>query len=148
MHTNTLSCILQGKGSLDTQENRKISYYTCYMMHWGTQCRYTTLPLQGISMGPTGSGESQAMKSLPDPGASAPRCTELQGRGLQDVHNARIEGEPLIYIQIGYKLLLKLRALEYLRRGSGSTSKQFGSATKRAQKYSLIQADYQQNRAH
>lgn len=99
-------------------------------------------------MGPASSGESQAMKSLPDPGASAPRCAELQGRGLQDVHNARIEGEPLIYIQIGYKLLLKLRALEYLRRGSGSTSKQFGSGMKRAQKYSLIQADYQQNRDH
>lgn len=118
------------------------------MMHWGMQCRYTTLPLQGISMGPTGSYGSQAMKSLPDPGASAPHSAEFQGRGLRDLHNARIEGEPLIYIQLGYKLLLKLRALEYLWRGSGSTSKQFGSAVKRAQNHSLIHADYEQNRDH
>lgn len=99
-------------------------------------------------MGPTGSYGFQAMKSLPDPATSPPYSAELQGRGLRDLHNARIEGEPLIYIQLGYKLLLRLRALEYLWRGSGSASKQFESAMKRAQKYSLIQADYQQNRDH
>jgi len=88
------------------------------------------------------------MEPLPDRGASAPYSTELQGRGLRDLHNARIEGEPLLHIQPGYKLLLKLRAEEYLQRGSGATSKPFESAMKRAQKYCLIQSDYQQNRDH
>lgn len=47
----------------------------------------------------------QAIKSLPDPGVPASHSAELQGRGWQDLDNTRIEGEPLIYTQFGYKLL-------------------------------------------